>query len=60
MKLCKDCKWCKMPWILPSRFAMCVAPSSISPVDGRVPEKFCDLERIVGCGHDAKYFEPKE
>lgn len=67
MKLCKDCKFSRIP-SYGAQFAKCAHPSvtEVSPVHGEVAEatRYCETERkeytyLKTCGPDAKNFEPK-
>jgi len=66
MKLCKDCKWYRVPsadYLDPNQFSRCVHPSQTSPVTGTVRVTFCDTQRSHEsrygfCGEEASLFEP--
>jgi hypothetical protein len=75
VKICKNCKWCKVKWIdklfFGYQFATCAAPKAkiTDLVTGKksVRWEFCSVQRMwsdsgdkVSCDKDGKFFEPKE
>ncbi len=65
-KLCKDCKYCYTNRKLWSLFSFeygipfCTRPGveQINPVDGRMHQPTCEMERIFAC-INGKYWEAK-
>jgi hypothetical protein len=72
MKLCKDCKHCRVEtaWLTRHKFYYCTKEvhESVSPVTGGTVtvgnEVRCSIARSIGlsdggCGVEGKYWEPK-
>lgn len=73
-KFCKDCRFCKVSSI--SRlfgwwtYAKCMHPNAVKApemlnvlVSGKADSEahyYCSSQRMVGCGIEAKDFQPKE
>ena len=73
LKLCKDCKWCKLSWfdklVLGFSAAQCHAPFNkmINVISGKetLRWKYCLVQRMhtkttEDCDKEGKFFEPKE
>lgn len=63
MKLCKDCKHCRVgfidKFIIGYGAARCaVVGEEISKVDGKGKFAYCSVARLSACGAAAQYFDP--
>jgi hypothetical protein len=62
-KLCKDCKHC-VPLtggFVEKDYSLARCERAVSGVDlvtGRVKRGFCETERMIACGKEARFFEP--